>query len=187
MAPADRSKSSLRKDIVVLVIILAALAALVVPVFLQTYQTSVALKCRQQLGQVFAAVQSYVLGSGGYPPGSAGPGTDWRRAVTRFLDPDEVRPDGSSGVWTCPGGGGYVGNGQVLAPPGRPLGSFRLRVEVGLVADGSPSNQAAGSGNADSIEWRHRGGANILFLDGHVELVPRDRGARIRRHWNAPQ
>ncbi len=166
---------------------LAALAvlALLIPVLRRTYQMSLIVRCRAQLERIFAAVRNYALNYDGYPPcgDAVDPAQGWRQRVESFLD----EPLGARGrTWRCPAGGGYVANAGLWRPPHRALDDFMLTRQIGVVADGS--GPAGGDvGDFESIDWRHRAGANIVFLDGHVDWVPFDRASMVREHWNRPQ
>ena len=171
-----------RAEIVALILVLLGLAAVMVPVLTRTYQTSLTLRCRQQLSVLFTAVQSYALGCDGRLPGR-----DWQERIGSLLEAQDAAAGRSARVWRCPVGGGYVGNGKVFGHASRGLAAFQLKLEVGLIADGTARCGGGGLGDADCIDWRHRGGANVVFLDGHVEWAPQAKGERVRRHWNHPQ
>ena len=183
-----RLSSAVRRgwaDLIVVMVVVAALVVVMVPVLRRTYRTALTLRCRQQLLAIFAAVQSYAIGYNGHPPGGGGPG-DWRDQIDPLLDPDGPRQsDGRSRLWQCPADGAYVGNAGVFGAAERPLGSYMLKSEIGLVADGA---EGCGSmGDSGAMDWRHRGGANVIFLDGHVQWVPKEKGGWIRRRWDKPQ
>jgi prepilin-type processing-associated H-X9-DG protein len=51
-----------------------------------------------------------------------------------------------------------------------------------------PSLRRAGDTSTSRFDFRHRGGVNVLFLDGHVDLVKADEKARlekIHRYWDS--
>lgn len=195
MRPRCGDRGAARAELVIVGTVLALMALLVVPLVRRTHQMSLTLRCRQQLAALFAAVQSYALNYGGYPPmqstGTAS-GADWARQVERFVDSESAAgATGEGGLWRCPAGGRYVGNGRIfgLHGPARQLGSFHLKLDIGALADGECSDsQVTGCGSSRLIDWgRHRGGANVVFLDGHVEWVREDERRRIARHWDNPQ
>ena len=179
-----------RGELFTLLLAMLALAAIMVPVFVRTYHTSLTFKCRQRLSQIYRAVYSYAQSNDGFPPCQAvdpsGPdGADWRAQLReRLVDGGWEAADD---WWTCPSGGAYVGNVHVFGPPHRRLDEFLLSREIGLVADGAAESDATGVGEFDAVDWRHRDHANILFLDGHVEWVAQEKPKSFRRHWNAPQ
>ena len=179
-----------RTDVCIVIACALALLAVMCPVLRRTYQISLTLRCGRQLEQIFQAVRSYAEGHGGYPPcqdvppapGSAG---NWREQMRRRLSRGGA--EDSAGPWECPAGGTYVGNRALFGPPHRTLGSFRLRREIGIIADGKAAVDGPGVGDFRGIDWRHRGGANVMYLDGHVDWVPEDKAAWAARHWDDPR
>ena len=171
-----------------LAVVIFALGAVMVPVLRRTYQTSLTLGCQQQLTRIFAGVRSYALSFGGWPPSEgvragAGSAGGWYAQSEPFLD-----TGGSSGrpgsLWNCPAGGPYVGNAGIFQSPTRTLGAFKLKREIGVVADGKPGGGRVG--DTTGIAWRHRGGANVVFLDGRVQWILKSNSRWMRKHWDKP-
>ena len=187
------TRGIVRGEVLAVIFALLVVAAIMAPVLRRTYQTSLTLRCRQQLHTIFAAIQSYAQSNGGYPPCQPVPpgkglADSWREQIDPRLEPDtRLHRDGPSALWECPAGGGYVGNSKVFGPPHRTLGSYRLKLEIGVIADGKPAFDRDGVSDHRGIDWRHRDSANVMFLDGHVEWVPEAKGKLIRRHWDNPQ
>jgi len=189
----SKAARSARAELLVAIILILAVITIMGPVLRRTYQTSLILRCRHQLVQIFGAVRNYAQSSGGYPPcqdvplGEGSIGT-WREQVDTLLQADDnPRGEGKSRLWGCPAGGGYVGNVHVFGPPHAPMDSFRLRLEIGVIADGAQESDRAGLGGFGDIEWRHRGGANVIFLDGRVQWIHEDKAWAVRRYWDGPQ
>ena len=175
------------KELAVLVLVVLVVVGMMAPIIWRTYQTSLAVRCRAHLAEIYEAVRHYAQNHGGCPPcHGAPPGADWRRLVEPHLDRDERR-GGPRAVWECPAGGPYVGNRHLFTCPGRRLGSIRLDREVGVVADGTPQAGREGASDFAGVDWRHRDGANVIFVDGHIAWVPRAKSQWTRRHWNQPQ
>jgi prepilin-type processing-associated H-X9-DG protein len=161
-------------------LVLLGIVAVMVPILRRARQTARMVRCRQHLSLLFRGVQAYTLNNAGMLPQQ-----DWRAVVDPLVEPARPR-DGRSPRWQCPEGGSYVGNIHVFRS-GRPLGDSRFERSVGLLADGVDPLPPAAIGRYSRIAWRHRDGANVLFLDGHVEYVRRTESARIRRYWNDPE
>jgi prepilin-type processing-associated H-X9-DG protein len=174
-----------RVEWIVIALVLVVLVVVMTILIRQTYQTSLTVRCQQNLFQLFAAVRSYALNHGGYAPCATTGPRPWHRRLGPYLDrPDDAPRDE---LWACPSDGGYVGNRGVLGAPARKLGEFRLQLEVGLIADGDLPAGPPALGAAERIDWRHQGGANVIFLDGHAKWFPKDKGGVVRRHWDEPQ
>ncbi|MFH1730560.1 MAG: H-X9-DG-CTERM domain-containing protein [Planctomycetota bacterium] len=172
-------------EAVVVAVIVVLLLTMVAIVIRHTHEASLTLRCRRRLISLFTAVQHYALSYGGHPPGQgAGAGGNWRGLIVPLLDAGEQGRAEREQILQCPAGGTYVGNRNILAS-GKTLSSFRLTLEVGVFADGGGG--AAEAGGSASFEWRHDGGVNVVFLDGHVERVTRGKSVRVRRHWDTPQ
>jgi len=171
-----------RIEAVVVVVIVVVMLTMVATVIRHTHQASLALRCRRRLISLFVAVQHYALSYGGHPPGQDA-GGNWRGLIAPLLDAGEQGQAELEQFLQCPAGGAYVGNRNILASD-KTLSSFRLTLEVGVFADG---DGAAETGGSMALEWRHDGGANVVFLDGHVERVIQKKSVRVRRHWDTPQ
>lgn len=169
-------------EAVVVAVIVVVLITMVATVIGHTHQASLTLRCRRRLISLFTAVQHYALSYGGHPPGQDA-GGNWRRLIAPLLDAGEQGQAEREQLLQCPAGGAYVGNRNILASD-KTLSSFRLTLEVGVFADGDGASETGGS---TSLEWRHDGGVNVVFLDGHVERVTQKKSVRVRRHWDAPQ
>jgi len=182
-----------RGELLVAAIVVLTVIAIMGPVLRRTYQTSLILRCRHQLARIFEAVRTYAQSYGGFPPCQAvpfgaGSARTWREQVDALLRTDDnPRAGGRSGLWDCPAGGGYVGNVRVFGPPYAPLDAFKLRLEIGVIADGARGGAGSAVGGSEDIEWRHRGGANVVFLDGRVQWVREDKAWAVRRYWDRPQ
>lgn len=169
-------------EAVTVAVIVVVLLTMMAAVIRHTHHASLTLRCRRRLSSLFTAVQHYALSYGGHPPGQDA-GGNWRGLIAPLLDAGGRRQAEREQLLQCPAGGTYVGNRNIFASD-KTLSSFRLTLEVGVLADG---DGAAETGGSQSLEWRHDGGVNVVFLDGHVERVTREKSARVRRHWDAPQ
>ncbi len=179
-----------RAEFAIAALAVLAVLALLVPVLRRTYQASLIVRCREQLQRIFAAVRNYALNCDGYPPcgDAADPARGWQERVGPFLEPSAPAAPGAPGrLWRCPAGGDYVANAGLWRAPLRRLDDFMLSRQVGVAADGGARAGDSGVGDFESIDWRHRSGANVVFLDGHVDWVPLDQAWTIRDHWNRPQ
>ncbi|MFO7898390.1 MAG: hypothetical protein R6V58_04945 [Planctomycetota bacterium] len=165
-----------------------ALIAIMAPALVRTYQMSVTLRCGQRLSQIYRAVHTYAQSHDGHVPCQAVPPDgrgDWREIARAWFDPPDASE--SEDIWTCPGGRPYVGNVHLFGPPHRPMSDYLLTLEVGLAADGLAEYDEAAVGDFAGVDWRHRDHANVLFLDGHVEWVAREKPKSVPRWWNRPQ
>lgn len=183
--PAPNAARRGRAELAIAALAILAVFALLVPVLRRTYQMSLTVRCRAQLEQIFAAMRNYALNYDGYPPcgDAAEPARGWRERIGPFLDPAVAGPPGApSRERRCPAGGDYLANAGLWREPGRRFDDFMLSRQVGVVADGRGD-----VGDFGGIDWRHRSGANVVFLDGHVDWVARDQAWMIRDHWNRPQ
>ncbi len=185
MSAARRAGPALRKriELLVVVLIVAALVGVLSFVIVRTREAALALRCRQRLRGLYTALQRYALDNDGYLPLQDDRG--WRESVGEFLEGGRLGPEERRLRSTCPAGE-YVGNRSLFAPD-RTLDTFRLRLEIGLLADGPEAGPQIETAGSDGIGWRHMGGANVLFVDGHVDWVDQAHSQRIRRHWDAPQ
>lgn len=184
LAPGARCRG--RAEILVVALVGLATFAVLVPVLRRTYEMSLAVRCRSQLERIFTAVRNYALNYDGYPPcgDAADPARGWRERIAPFFgEPSEAL----SRMWLCPAGGEFVANAALWRLPVRRLDDFLLARHIGVVADGKGASGGAAAGDFARIDWRHRSGANVVFLDGHVDWVPLDRAWMIQGHWNRPQ
>jgi prepilin-type processing-associated H-X9-DG protein len=184
MDERNREAGRIRGEWLVVAVILLAFVGILGPLIHQSHRIALTVRCRQRLMQVFSALQSYAISHGGLPPAHHGPGGDWRAALEPMLPPGLA---GRDDFWACPAGGPYLGNREVFRPEPRPLGDYRLQRQVGLIADGLPTHRAAGVSDARGLDWRHRGGANVLFVDGRVEWILETKRQALERHWDDPQ
>jgi prepilin-type processing-associated H-X9-DG protein len=61
-------------------------------------------------------------------------------------------------------------------------------VGMDVFAGVGPSLRRAGDTSTSRFDFRHSGVVNVIFLDGHLELVKADKEARlerIHRYWNS--
>jgi len=183
-------RAAVRVELLIGGLILALLLGIMIPVLRSTYQTSQILRCRQQLDQMYKAVLTYAESYGGYPPlhGPTAADPDWRDRIAPFLYPEYGAPPRSTDpLWACPAGGSYAGNHNIFCPAPPQLTSFLLRKEVGVIADANDRAARTGVTDFDGVEWRHRGGTNVVLIDGSVKWVKRASARWTRRHWNQPQ
>ena len=131
-------------------------------------------------------MRNYAVNYDGYLPcGDADdPARGWWGRIGPFLT---MSPRSASHALRCPAGGDYVANAGLWRAPLRRLDDFVLSRQVGVLADGIARVGDSGVGDFESIDWRHRSGANVVFLDGRVDLVPFDQAWTIQDHWNRPQ
>jgi prepilin-type processing-associated H-X9-DG protein len=177
---SSRARRRLGAEFWVGLIVVIGIVVVMVPILRRASQMARTVRCRQQIMLIHQALRSYVVNSGGVLPGDA-----WRERIDDHIDPAEPR-QGLSVRWSCPECGSYVGNAALFGST-RPLGEYRFERSVGLMADGVDPLPEDALGRHDHIAWRHRDGANVIFLDGHVEYVRRRDAARIRRYWDDPE
>jgi prepilin-type processing-associated H-X9-DG protein len=183
----QKQAGRVRAELIIVAVIMLVFVGILVPVIQRTHRTALIVRCRQQLMRVFSALQQYTISHGGVMPahdarGSGGP--DWRRTLEEFADPEQGRSDT---LWECPAGGPYLGNVHVFSARPRPVSEYRLRRQIGLVSDGKASYRRRGVSDSRGIDWRHREGANVLFIDGHIEWAREEARAAVDRHWDKPQ
>jgi len=66
--------------------------------------------------------------------------------------------------------------------------SFVRESGMDVFVGAGPSLRRKGDLSSSRLDFRHKGAANILFLDGHVEMVSKtnaERLERIHRNWNS--
>lgn len=138
-------------ELSVVLVILAVLGSILFPVFSQARETAKKAQCASNLSQLGIGLQLYARDYDGRIPGA---NTEWRCLVQgSYLK--------SSELFHCLADEAI----PVAAAAGAPgISSYQFAPTAAM--DGRPGRAVA----AD-WEFRHSGGANVLFADGRVKMV----------------
>ena len=184
-------------ELLVVIAIIAILAALILPVYQSATQSSQAIKCAANLRQMFMIASTYatehdhpLYARGGDTLNAGFWGVELARQMGMEPAPNEERP---RGIFACPSsknlstqwaGTGDYGQNALL--------NNSLETEfdqkVKLVGTMSGSGKIFFLGDSDAwglspaslrggFKARHKGKANVLFYDGHVEAISLEGGA----------
>ncbi|PIU95660.1 MAG: hypothetical protein COZ06_36355 [Armatimonadetes bacterium CG_4_10_14_3_um_filter_66_18] len=135
--------------------------------------------CQGNLRQIGQALESYTIQHGRFPQASS-----WCDAVLLCL------PDQGRDVLKCPstprrtkGESHYAYNRKLstLRCSTPELAARGVAAELVVVVDSLPGWNRSAYKSADA---RHTGGANVLFLDGHVKWVRGEEVPKVR--WDVP-
>ncbi len=198
-------------ELLVVIAIISILAALLAPALRKSRDTALSIKCMNNLHQIGAILCMYNGDNNGYVPTTWYP--EWWVSLGSYFGRSEPPGSAAlraalncSGLVSCPSAQRqhpdypslvtYGINGRQNNGTGGAIG-WRVSDVVNpartcLVADGYFSGLAPPSGPwnvqvCDVVavpDFVHSGGVNVLFFDGHVELVP---GTQIPPlFWVAP-
>lgn len=132
-------------------------AAVLFPVFARAREKARHTQCLNNERQLATAMRMYVEDNDGYAP----PADAWSDALLPYT--------GNAGIFACPADGtgdacGYAYNPALDAVE---MPDDAKRTDLAVLWDGNGGWNAAG--DATSVEFRHNGGANAAFADGHVK------------------
>ncbi|MCR4290775.1 MAG: prepilin-type N-terminal cleavage/methylation domain-containing protein [Candidatus Scalindua sp.] len=186
-------------ELLVVVFIVFAIMGLVVPVLSMIREKSKQAVCMSNMGQMFKCLAQYAIENDGYLPlednsGSCS-GEVWFKAVDRYITTD-VLPENQTEISTKEKlalikqdpiintviqdkkdntktikMNTQLAQGSTCS---RMIDSIRFPSKTVLLFDGRINNTNVASkydGAYGSVAQRHSRGANILFMDGHVERV----------------
>jgi prepilin-type processing-associated H-X9-DG protein len=175
---------------------LALIAAILFPVFVPGRRTEGYLSCQSHLKQITLGFKQYTQDyDDKYPPivleppsrAALGAPYGWTDAVLPYLRslqifqcPDEPNRDASLYKSWQPGVTDYYLNRRIAAVEESKFPNSALTVALADGNDGLDVNDARYTRDAVPLEWlkdenspvyRHRGGANYGFVDGHVKWL----------------
>ncbi|HCU36854.1 MAG TPA: hypothetical protein DGT21_15825 [Armatimonadetes bacterium] len=132
-------------------------AAILFPVFARAREKARQEQCLNNERQLATAMQMYVEDNDGYAP----PANAWSDALLPYT--------GNAETFACPAdaASGPCGYAYNVALDAVEMPDDAKRAELAVLWDGNGGWNAAG--DATSIEFRHNGGANAAFADGHVK------------------
>ena len=186
-------------ELLVVVFIVFAIMGLVFPVISMIREKSKQAVCMSNMGQMFKCLAQYAIENDGYLPlednsGSCS-GEVWFKAVDRYITTD-VLPENQTEISTKEKlllikqdpvintvtqdkkdntktikMNTQLAQGSMCS---RMIDSIRFPSKTVLLFDGRTNNTTVAGkydGSYGSVAQRHSRGANILFMDGHVERV----------------
>ena len=186
-------------ELLVVVFIVFAIMGLVFPVLSMIREKSKQAVCMSNMGQMFKCLAQYAIENDGYLPlednsGSCS-GEVWFKAVDRYITTD-VLPENQTEISTKEKlllikqdpvintvtqdkkdntktikMNTQLAQGSMCS---RMIDSIRFPSKTVLLFDGRTNNTTVAGkydGSYGSVAQRHSRGANILFMDGHVERV----------------
>jgi prepilin-type processing-associated H-X9-DG protein/prepilin-type N-terminal cleavage/methylation domain-containing protein len=187
-------------ELLVVIVIIAILAALILPIGKRMMESSNASKCVSNLRQLYMAANRWSADNDGWmlPTFPSGRNLDnrinsaWATALFPYLTPGVNLWQASDvgkrpkGCFACPSsdflvpplnssapsdyGKNAVVNNPNAYPPLRKLGGMENMSKVIFLADGQGRDLSPFRTNG-WIFNRHNGKANVLFYDGHVEAL----------------
>lgn len=171
-------------ELLVVVAIICILAALLMPALGYVNDTRKKAKCASNLRQIGQGVISYAGDHDGVLPivfdGTAHNGEQfWYNTVAVSLGLDTWAAWQANGLFRCPGCTTPAPNytmSWALSENNQPLRMQQLsRTSRSVIAADGDGARSAGINASPPFEeldeTRHRGGANYLFADGHVEFL----------------
>jgi len=185
-------------ELLVVSALIALVLVLLAPIIEQIRAQSLTTDCSNNLRQICAALEMYHIRHDDWLPANQVDGS-WRT----YLDPDLRAPfvpykwEGSSSMWRCPAGGAYFANNLVLGDNRYDRSIYRTHWKVSMfprptrvpiITDALPGDFVkAAIGGFDGIDYRHAGGAVILFLDCRVEWIKKANMGETEKWWKEPR
>ena len=186
-------------ELLIVVFIISAIMGLVFPVLSMVRGKSKQVVCMSNLGQMYKALLQYSIENDGYLPLESNSGSCsgevWFKAVDRYITTD-ILPENQTEISTKEklmlikqdpvfstvtqdkkdNTKTIKINTQLVQGSmcSRMIDSIRFPSKTVLLFDGRINNTTVASkydGSYGSVAQRHSRGANILFMDGHVERI----------------
>ena len=186
-------------ELLIVVFIISAIMGLVFPVLSMVREKSKQAVCMSNMGQMYKALLQYTIENDGYLPLESNSGSCsgevWFKAVDRYITTD-ILPENQTEISTKeklmlikqdPVINTVIQdkkdntktikiNTQLVQGSmcSRMIDSIRFPSKTVLLFDGRINNTTVASkydGSYGSVAQRHSRGANILFMDGHVERI----------------
>jgi prepilin-type processing-associated H-X9-DG protein len=186
-------------ELLIVVFIVFAIIGITLPVLSKIREKSKQVVCMSNMGQMYKALLQYTIENDGYLPlesnSEACSGEVWFKAVDRYITTD-ILPDDQKEISMKErllqlkqdpvfktvtqeekdNTRTIKMNSQLVqgSSCNRMIDSIRFPSKTVLLFDGRINNKQVTrrfEGSIGSVAQRHSGGANILFMDGHVERV----------------
>ena len=186
-------------ELLIVVFIISAIMGLVFPVLSMVREKSKQAVCMSNMGQMYKALLQYTIENDGYLPLESNSGSCsgevWFKAVDRYIMTD-ILPENQTEISTKEklilikqdpviqtvtqdkkdNTKTIKINTQLVQGSmcSRMIDSIRFPSKTVLLFDGRINNTTVASkydGSYGSVAQRHSRGANILFMDGHVERI----------------
>ena len=186
-------------ELLIVVFIISAIMGLVFPVLSMVREKSKQVVCMSNMGQMYKALLQYTIENDGYLPLESNSGSCsgevWFKAVDRYITTD-ILPENQTEISTKEklilikqdpviqtvtqdkkdNTKTIKINTQLVQGSmcSRMIDSIRFPSKTVLLFDGRINNTTVASkydGSYGSVAQRHSRGANILFMDGHVERI----------------
>jgi hypothetical protein len=184
-------------ELAVICLLVLLFVLLMVPMFDRLRARSKMAECANNLRQVGAAIEMYCIKYDGWLPANQTNGS-WRTYLDSNLKapfiPGNFR--GTHKVWKCPEGGEYYANSLIIGDNRRErtsnnithrrISMFPRSTRTPAIADGDLLYSAVNTGNFYGIDYRHREGAVVLFMDWRAEWIPKG-NERVMRWWMEPR
>ncbi len=186
-------------EILIVISIILTIAGLIFPILSKIREKSKQVVCMSNMGQMFKCLVQYTIENDGYLPLESNSGTCsgevWFKAVDRYIITDTL-PEGQTEISTKEkllrikqdpvfktisqdkkdNTRSIKMNTQLAKGTmcSRMIDSISFPSRTVLLFDGRVNNPTVASkydGSYGSVAQRHSRGANILFMDGHVERI----------------
>jgi len=199
-------------ELLIVVFVIFAIMGLVFPVLSMIKEKSKQAVCMNNMGQMYKGLLQYTIENDGYLPLESNSGSCsgevWFKAVDRYITTD-ILPEGQTEISTKEklmlikqdpiistviqdkkDNTKTIKINTQLAQGSmcnRMVDSIRFPSKTVLLFDGRINNTTVASkydGSYGSVAQRHSKGANILFMDGHVERIQNgDSDGSVNEGW----
>ena len=164
-------------ELLVVITIISILAAMLLPALRNARESAKKISCISNMKQIGLSFQLYADDWNDYYPWNGATQADWVIKINQYF-PESNRINGKNSMFLCPSekrsgncNYGYPRELDLWGVPVRGTMWTNGSIWQAIMADTAPGYYYFDSYQIGTLtaEFRHNGGANVLFADGHVQ------------------